>query len=125
MAVNEITKNFLVYAIRDFFIRGGSCHAVLEYVFPKKIYYPNILHNTIKRRDFIFSRFKKYPVYLIKKKHYLYLKSTFALYNYNAFSYLIIFINLIYIHLLRHHFLLLHHRYLYYYETLQMLLVQK
>ena len=67
MAVNEITKNFLVYAIRDFFIRGGSCHAVLEYVFPKKIYYPNILHNTIKRRDFIFSRFKKYPVYLIKK----------------------------------------------------------
>lgn len=36
MAVNEITKNFLVYAIRDFFIRGGSCHAVLKYVSPKK-----------------------------------------------------------------------------------------
>lgn len=59
------------------------------------------------------------------KKHYLYLKSTSSLYNYNAFSYLVIFINLIYIHLLRHHFLLLHHRYLYYYETLQILLVQK
>ena len=79
MAVNEITKNFLVYAIRDFFIRGGSCHTVLEYVSPKKIYYSNILHNTIKRRDFIFSRFKKYPVYLIKKTLFVSQKHLFSI----------------------------------------------
>lgn len=124
MAVNEIAKIFLIYPIRDFFIRDGSCHAVLEYVSPKKFIIQTFF--TIQsKREILSSLVLKNIPSISSKKHYLYLKSTFSLYNYNAFSYLVIFINLIYIHLLRHHFLLLHHRYLYYYETLQILLVQK
>ena len=124
MAVNEITKNFLVYAICDFSFAVVAVTLFSNMFLLKKFIIQTFF--TIQSKGEILSSLvlKNIPSISLKK-HYLYLKSTFALYNYNAFSYLIIFINLIYIHLLRHHFLLLHHRYLYYYETLQILLVQK
>ena len=124
MAVNEITKNFLVYAIRDFSFAVAAVTLFSNMFLLKKFIIQTFF--TIQSKGEILSSLvlKNIPSISLKK-HYLYLKSTFALYNYNAFSYLIIFINLICIHLLRHHFLLLHHRYLYCYETLQILLVQK